>query len=144
MEIKYKPDEEHWEITVKPGEALLLIAYLGNKLVYGQQEPITFHTSQFKVTQPLPSLLEDSSLEDLQLRKDHVLALEAAGVKTLSILVSKTESQLMTHKGIKENRLKIYEEALNKLGLRLRGRNRFLDVNNLPGVRPPKSGPSKA
>jgi hypothetical protein len=134
MELRYKEDSDNWEVTVSPGEALLLMSYLANKLVCSQMIPIKFMTTQFKPSQPIAAMLDATTIEELHLRKDHIIVLEQNNIKCLSDLVSKTERELLACKGIKLSRIEIYERALAKIGLRLRGRNRFVDPPSpIPG-----------
>jgi hypothetical protein len=152
MEFRYIEDTDNWEVTVSPGEALLLMSYLATKLACSQTIPVKFTTTQFKPSQPITPILDATSVNEMCLKKEHVMVLEENSIKYLSDLVSKTEKDLMALKGIKLARIRIYELALAGMGLRLRGKNRFTDPpspslegltdndlrHQVPGVRLPR------
>jgi DNA-directed RNA polymerase alpha subunit len=128
MEIKFCPDDDNFAITVNPGEAMLLLSYLAGQLAFNQRSNITFKTTQFKVLSPLQPILDTIQITELEIPKDLRLALTAASITHISTLVGMSESKLLSTKGIGMPRLKLIETGLAKLGLRLRGTNRFLDT----------------
>jgi hypothetical protein len=91
MELRFKEENDNWEVTISPGEALLLMSYLAGKLACSQTIPVKFTTTQFKPSQPTTPILDATTIQELKLRRDHEMALEDNGIKYLSDLVSKTE-----------------------------------------------------
>jgi hypothetical protein len=132
MELRFKEENDNWEVTISPGEALLLMSYLAGKLACSQTIPVKFTTTQFKPSQPITPILDATTIQELKLERIHELALEGNGIKYLSELVSRTERELLAMKGIKLTRLKMYELSLAAMGLRLRGHNRFTDQPEPP------------